>query len=59
MIIGDGISAGKYKSDIEQQTKNDLEECFLITGWEDDSVAYIGIFDVGIVEPLGEVRFSL
>lgn len=47
VMVGDDISDGKFREETERQIlRTGLEDCFLITGWVDDPIDYIGVFDV-------------
>ena len=47
IIVGDDIGDGKYREETEKQIRDaGLRDSFIITGWVDDPLDYVGIFDV-------------
>lgn len=47
IMVGDDIGGGKFKEDIEEQIRTrELSDSFLITGWVDDPLSFVGLFDV-------------
>lgn len=50
LMVGDDIDDGKFRGETERQIKEaSLEECFRITGWVDDPIDYMGVFDVAML----------
>ncbi len=47
LMVGDDIGDGKFREETEKQIKEiGLEKYFHITGWVDDPIDYMGVFDV-------------
>lgn len=47
LMVGDDIGDGHFRGETERQIKEaGLEECFHITGWVEDPIDYMGVFDV-------------
>lgn len=47
LMVGDDIGDGKFRGATERQIKEaGLDDCFHITGWVDDPIDYMGVFDV-------------
>ena len=47
IMVGDDIGTGKFRGEVEEQIKQaGLQDAFLITGWVNDPLDYVGVFDV-------------
>lgn len=47
LMVGDDIGDGKMRSEVESKIKSSgLQESFCITGWVDNPLDYLGLFDV-------------
>lgn len=50
VMVGDDIGDGHFRGEIERLIENeDMDDSFLITGWVDDPLNYLGMFDVGVL----------
>ena len=50
VMVGDDIGDGHFKDETEKWIKDvGLENSFIITGWVDDPLDYMGVFDVGVL----------
>lgn len=50
IMVGDDIGDGHFKEETENWIKDaGLIDSFLITGWVDDPLNYMGVFDVGLL----------
>ena len=49
-MVGDDISGGNFRENTEKQIHSlGLDDCVIITGWVDEPLDYIGLFDVGVL----------
>lgn len=50
VMVGDDISGGNFRENTEKQIHSlGLDDCVIITGWVDEPLDYIGLFDVGVL----------
>ena len=50
LMVGDDIGDGRFRGETERQIKEaGLEECFHITGWVEDPINYMGVFNVAVL----------
>ena len=50
IMVGDDIGDGQFRGATERQIEEaGLKECFRITGWVDDPIDYMGVFDVAVL----------
>ena len=50
IMVGDDIGDGHFKGEVQEQiNKTGLGDSFLITGWVDDPMDYLGVFDIGLL----------
>ena len=50
VLVGDDIGDGHFRDDIEELIKKmGMEKDFLITGWVDNPLDYMGMFDVAVL----------
>lgn len=50
IMVGDDIGDGKFRDQTEGWIRDaGLEDSFLITGWVDDPIDYLSVFDVGVL----------
>lgn len=50
IMVGDDIGDGNFRGEVERQIRDvEMEDSFLITGWVDNPLDYMGLFDIGVL----------